>query len=135
VHGSGVCDDGGAISKHIEAGRPPRYTAAPRHIRSSSSVDYSYETVDRVPLAELKSRFDWSAVRVYALNAPGENHGILLGAQGWTRSIREVLGCHLPPAFSSLSQPVWPPGSRSLLSEVRHSWRLPTLARQWALFG
>jgi hypothetical protein len=43
-----------------------------------------YETVEPVSLAELKSRFDWSALRVYGLNAPGENHGILLGAKGWT---------------------------------------------------
>lgn len=43
-----------------------------------------YETVDPVSMAELKSRFDWSALRIYGLNAPGENHGILLGAKGWT---------------------------------------------------
>lgn len=43
-----------------------------------------YETVDPVSLTELKSRFDWSALRVYGLNAPGENHGILLGSMGWT---------------------------------------------------
>jgi hypothetical protein len=43
-----------------------------------------YETVEPASMAELKSRFDWSALRVYGLNAPGENHGILLGAKGWT---------------------------------------------------
>jgi hypothetical protein len=42
-----------------------------------------YETVDVVSLTELKARFDWSALRVYGLNAPGENHGILLGTRGW----------------------------------------------------
>ena len=42
-----------------------------------------YETVDPVSLAELRPRFDWSALRVYGLNAPGENHGILLGTKGW----------------------------------------------------
>ena len=42
-----------------------------------------YETVDAVSLAELKPRFDWSTLRVYDLNAPGENHGILLGTRGW----------------------------------------------------
>ena len=42
-----------------------------------------YETVDAVSLAELKPRFDWSTLRVYGLNAPGENHGILLGTRGW----------------------------------------------------
>jgi len=43
-----------------------------------------YETVTPASLAELKLRFDWSGVRVYGLNAPGENHGILLGTRGWT---------------------------------------------------
>jgi hypothetical protein len=42
-----------------------------------------HETVDAVSLAEVKSRFDWSTVRVYGLNAPGENHGVLLGTRGW----------------------------------------------------
>jgi hypothetical protein len=26
---------------------------------------------------------DWSALRIHGLNAPGENHGILLGTRGW----------------------------------------------------
>jgi hypothetical protein len=42
-----------------------------------------HETVDPVSLAELKPGFDWSALRVYGLNTPGENHGILLGTRGW----------------------------------------------------
>jgi len=42
-----------------------------------------YETVDRMSLTELTSRFDWSTRRIYGLNAPGENHGILLGTRGW----------------------------------------------------
>jgi hypothetical protein len=42
-----------------------------------------YETVDVASLTELKARFDWSALRVYGLNAPAENHGILLGTRGW----------------------------------------------------
>jgi hypothetical protein len=42
-----------------------------------------YETIDRSSLAELTLRFDWSAPRIYRLNAPGENHGILLGTRGW----------------------------------------------------
>jgi hypothetical protein len=44
----------------------------------------TYETVETESLAELESRFDWSALCVYDLNASGENHGILLGANGWT---------------------------------------------------
>ncbi len=42
-----------------------------------------HETVDPGSLAELNSRFDWSAEQVYGLNAAGENHGILLGTKGW----------------------------------------------------
>ena len=42
-----------------------------------------YEAVNVASLAELKSRFDWSTLRVYALNAPGQNHGILLGSKRW----------------------------------------------------
>jgi len=37
----------------------------------------------RLILVDLESRFDLSTSRVYSLNAPGENHGILLGAKGW----------------------------------------------------
>ena len=42
-----------------------------------------FETVDPASLADLRPRFDWSALRIYGLNAPGENHGILLGTRGW----------------------------------------------------
>ena len=42
-----------------------------------------YETVDPVALAEVTARFGWSTRHVYRLNAPGENHGILLGTRGW----------------------------------------------------
>src|SRR5262245_43079280 len=40
-----------------------------------------YEKLDSASLTELTSRFDWSAVRIYRLNAPRENHGILLGTK------------------------------------------------------
>ena len=43
-----------------------------------------YEAVNVESLAELKSRFDWSTLHVYALNAPGQNHGILLGSKRWS---------------------------------------------------
>jgi len=43
-----------------------------------------YETVDPESLLDLKRRFDWSAVALYRLNAPGQNHGVLLGTKGWT---------------------------------------------------
>jgi hypothetical protein len=42
-----------------------------------------HETVDPVSLAELKPRFNWSVLRIYDQNAPGENHGILIGTRGW----------------------------------------------------
>jgi hypothetical protein len=42
-----------------------------------------HETIHIGSLADLKARFDWSALRIYGLNAPGENHGILLGTKGW----------------------------------------------------
>jgi hypothetical protein len=43
-----------------------------------------YEIVVPASLAELRARFDWSALRIYELNSPGQNHGVLLGTKGWT---------------------------------------------------
>ena len=43
-----------------------------------------HEIVLPVSLAEVRSRFEWSRLRVYELNTPGQNHGILLGTRGWT---------------------------------------------------
>ncbi|HKA21599.1 MAG TPA: hypothetical protein VKN18_25205 [Blastocatellia bacterium] len=43
-----------------------------------------YETVNPISLAELKKRFDWSDLQVYDLNAPSQNHGILVGTKGWS---------------------------------------------------
>ena len=42
-----------------------------------------YEAVDQASLVDLTPRFDWSAMRVYHLDQPGRNHGILLGTKGW----------------------------------------------------
>ena len=42
-----------------------------------------YEIVLAASMAELRARFDWSTQRVYELNAPGQNHGILVGAKHW----------------------------------------------------
>jgi len=42
-----------------------------------------YEIVHPGSLADVKTRFDWSALRIYDLNAHGQNHGILLGTKGW----------------------------------------------------
>jgi hypothetical protein len=46
-----------------------------------------YENVDAASLVELRPRFDWSALRVYGLNAPAANHGILVGTKGWVPQI------------------------------------------------
>lgn len=42
-----------------------------------------YEVVVPVSMAELRTRFDWSTLRLYDLDAPGQNLGILLGTKGW----------------------------------------------------
>ncbi len=42
-----------------------------------------YETIEPESLTELESRFEWCALRMYGLNAPGRNHGVLLGTNGW----------------------------------------------------
>jgi hypothetical protein len=42
-----------------------------------------HETVSPDSMAEVKRRFDWSTVRIYDLNTPGQNHGIVLGTKGW----------------------------------------------------
>jgi hypothetical protein len=42
-----------------------------------------HERLEPNSLAEVSDRFDWSTVRHYGFNAPGENHGVLLGTRGW----------------------------------------------------
>jgi hypothetical protein len=42
-----------------------------------------YETVLAASMIELRARFDWSTHCVYELNAPGRNHGLLLGTKRW----------------------------------------------------
>lgn len=42
-----------------------------------------HESVDPDSLAETKAVLNWSVLRIYNLNAPGQNHGILLGTIGW----------------------------------------------------
>jgi hypothetical protein len=42
-----------------------------------------HETLDPASEAELIPRFSWSAKRMYGLNAPGQNHGLFMGTQGW----------------------------------------------------
>jgi hypothetical protein len=42
-----------------------------------------YETLDTTSVSELMPRFSWSTKRLYGLNAPGQNHGLLIGTRGW----------------------------------------------------
>ena len=42
-----------------------------------------YQTTEPDSLAELTARFPWSAVKAYDINAPGQNHGLLLATWDW----------------------------------------------------
>jgi hypothetical protein len=42
-----------------------------------------YETLDPASVSDLMPRFSWSTKRIYGLNAPGQNHGLLVGTRGW----------------------------------------------------
>jgi hypothetical protein len=42
-----------------------------------------YETVEPDSLAEVTAQLPWSAMTVYGINAPGQNHGLLLATSGW----------------------------------------------------
>lgn len=46
-----------------------------------------HETVLPASMADLEARFDWSTQRIYELNSPGENHGLLLGTKRWTPQV------------------------------------------------
>jgi 16S rRNA G966 N2-methylase RsmD len=41
------------------------------------------EVVERESLSELQAQFEWHKLRTYSLNAPGQNHGIVLGTNNW----------------------------------------------------
>jgi 16S rRNA G966 N2-methylase RsmD len=43
-----------------------------------------YETVLPDSLTAVTSRCEWSTLEAYDLNAPGQNHGLMLGTLGWT---------------------------------------------------
>jgi hypothetical protein len=42
-----------------------------------------HEALDPASAAGLSALFDWSETHIYDLNAPGENHGILIGTRNW----------------------------------------------------
>jgi hypothetical protein len=37
-------------------------------------------------LVNLKSKFDWSELKIYDVNIPGAQHGFLLGTRRWVPS-------------------------------------------------
>jgi hypothetical protein len=41
------------------------------------------ETLDPASSAELTPRFSWAQQQMYGLDAPGQNHGLILGTRGW----------------------------------------------------
>ena len=43
-----------------------------------------FENVEPGPLAGVTARFPWSATKVYDINPPGRNAGLLLATWGWT---------------------------------------------------
>jgi hypothetical protein len=43
-----------------------------------------FERVVADSLTDLASRCDWSLLKTYDIDAPGQNHGLLLGTLGWT---------------------------------------------------
>jgi hypothetical protein len=63
-----------------------------------------YEKVDAASLAALQSLFDWSALRVYGLNAPGENHGVLVGSKRWAPLGPPTLSPKLDAAPAALAR-------------------------------
>jgi hypothetical protein len=42
-----------------------------------------YEKVSSSSLNGIRTRLDWTELRIYDINERGRNHGILLGSQGW----------------------------------------------------
>jgi hypothetical protein len=49
-----------------------------------------YEQLEPSSLAVVSSRFEWSRLRQYELSPTGPNHGVLLGARGWSPASQEI---------------------------------------------
>jgi hypothetical protein len=43
-----------------------------------------HERTLRASISEVSSQCSWSALKIYDINAHGQNHGILLGGLGWS---------------------------------------------------
>ena len=50
-----------------------------------------HETVDPTSLMDVSARFKWSSVKSYENDAPGQNHGLVLGTIRWQPPSE---GCH-----------------------------------------
>ena len=55
-------------------------TFAPRQLLFATQI---HEAVNHASLGDVTARFDWSTVRVYEIDKPGHNHGLVLGTMGW----------------------------------------------------
>jgi hypothetical protein len=42
-----------------------------------------YERIEQDSVSDLTEAFDWSTLRMYDIDPPGRNHGVLLGTTGW----------------------------------------------------
>jgi hypothetical protein len=54
------------------------------------------ETIEPESLVESQERFEWSVLRIYDLNAPGQNHGAVLGICGYRPTRANLPACPLP---------------------------------------
>jgi hypothetical protein len=45
-----------------------------------------YESTDPRSLEHVTARFEWSLVKIYEIDAPGQNHGLVLGTIRWQPS-------------------------------------------------
>jgi hypothetical protein len=51
-----------------------------------------YEKIDPVSLAQVQGMLEWSELRIYDLNAPGKNHGLLMGTKRWRPQVQPATG-------------------------------------------
>jgi len=58
-----------------------------------------FQNTDQASIDALTARFEWSALHVYDVNPPGQNHGILLGTSGWVPG--SSVGRRISPPRSS----------------------------------
>ena len=54
-------------------------------------VTQVHQTIDPISLADLKKRFDWSALRIYDINIEGMKHSVLIGTSRWNPVTRSPI--------------------------------------------